>query len=459
MQFSDDSLLTLFAHLKGRTVQQPSSFAFTVLPSTVSHHLRQQLRWMRGSTIRSIWRFRYLPIRGFAYWEHLLSWMNFLLISCAFGMILVLGVLGDLRVTLLMLSFSLLVSYTVGLKYLTVARSDQGLGFQLCTLLMAPAMLAWTAFVLRPLRVLRDPHLPSHRMGHALEGGSPVIKAIAAALVAFALVASTAQARVFGIAGTSAQYRALTSMHPTVRADYVPFGADPVSTLRTDLALKATAMFTWTSVPTLTLSQIAAGDADAYLNRTARALRAYRAPVYIRFDQEFNGNWFPWSGDPTEFVAAWRHIWNVFHAAGANNVRWIWGPDMLTYLTLPQWEAVGAYWPGARYVNVVGPTLVEFAYENNCELACRFGRIDWLRATYHKPVWLPESKVDAAERYAWLMSLRTQLATRPWVQAVVWSETTSRGQDSGETDTGDMNWSLTSDPFARSLLRAAVAAR
>ena len=101
-------------------------------------------------------------------------------------------------------------------------------------------------------------------MGHALEGGGPVIKAIAGALVAFALVASTAQARVFGIAGTAAQYRALTSMHPTVRADYVPFGADPVSTLRTDLALKATAMFTWTSVPTLTLSQIAAGDADAY---------------------------------------------------------------------------------------------------------------------------------------------------------------------------------------------------
>jgi hyaluronan synthase len=29
VQFSDDSMLTLFAHLNGRTVQQPSSFAFT----------------------------------------------------------------------------------------------------------------------------------------------------------------------------------------------------------------------------------------------------------------------------------------------------------------------------------------------------------------------------------------------------------------------------------------------
>jgi hyaluronan synthase len=154
VQFSDDSLLTLFAHLKGRTVQQPSSFAFTVLPSSVSHHLRQQLRWMRGSTIRSMWRFRYLPVLSFAYWEHLVSWMNFLLISCAFALIFVVGPLtGTFAITPLMLGFSLLVCYTVGLKYLTVARSDQGLGFQLVTLLFAPCMLVWTALVLRPLRI------------------------------------------------------------------------------------------------------------------------------------------------------------------------------------------------------------------------------------------------------------------------------------------------------------------
>jgi len=154
VQFSDDSMLTLFAHLKGRTVQQPTSFAFTVLPATVGHHLRQQLRWMRGSTIRSLWRFRYLPIRGFAYWEHFVAWMNFVLISFAFATIFVVApIVGGLHFTLLMGMFSLLVCYTVGIKYLTVARSDQRLGFQLGTLLLTPAMLVWTALVLRPLRL------------------------------------------------------------------------------------------------------------------------------------------------------------------------------------------------------------------------------------------------------------------------------------------------------------------
>jgi hyaluronan synthase len=140
--------------LKGRTVQQPSSFAFTVLPDNVSHHLRQQLRWMRGSTIRSVWRFRYLPLKGFAYWEHFIAWVNFALISFAFVYIFILGpLLHTVDFTPLMLLFSLLVCYIVSLKYLTIWRSDQGLLFQITTFLLAPFMLIWTAFVLRPLRM------------------------------------------------------------------------------------------------------------------------------------------------------------------------------------------------------------------------------------------------------------------------------------------------------------------
>ena len=39
VEFSDDSLLTLFALLHGRTVQQPSAFAFAWMPDRWSHHL------------------------------------------------------------------------------------------------------------------------------------------------------------------------------------------------------------------------------------------------------------------------------------------------------------------------------------------------------------------------------------------------------------------------------------
>ncbi len=53
MQMSDDSMLTLFALRRGRTVHQSTAFAFTLMPETLGRHARQQLRWMRGSFIRS----------------------------------------------------------------------------------------------------------------------------------------------------------------------------------------------------------------------------------------------------------------------------------------------------------------------------------------------------------------------------------------------------------------------
>ncbi|MCM1977164.1 glycosyltransferase family 2 protein, partial [Streptomyces sp. G1] len=76
VMFSDDSLLTLYALLRGQAVQQPTAVVFTALPEKPSHFLRMYCRWMRGSTIRSVWRFRYLPLSGWPYWAHLLRWFQ-----------------------------------------------------------------------------------------------------------------------------------------------------------------------------------------------------------------------------------------------------------------------------------------------------------------------------------------------------------------------------------------------
>lgn len=154
VEFSDDSLLTLFSHLRGRTVQQPSAFAFTVLPEKISHHLRQQLRWMRGSTIRSIWRFRYLPVNGWGYWEHFAAWVNFVLVTVAFVYLVLLSPFtGTWRSIPIMSGYAVLVALMTSLRYLTIRRSDQRLASQVLSWLIAPAMLLWTAVVLRSLRI------------------------------------------------------------------------------------------------------------------------------------------------------------------------------------------------------------------------------------------------------------------------------------------------------------------
>ncbi|WP_141917556.1 glycosyltransferase family 2 protein [Klugiella xanthotipulae] len=84
VHFSDDSMLTLFALLRGRAVQQPTAFAFTLMPDRFSHHRRQQVRWMRGSFIRSGWRMRYLPLDRWAYWLHAMKWGMYAAMTAAF---------------------------------------------------------------------------------------------------------------------------------------------------------------------------------------------------------------------------------------------------------------------------------------------------------------------------------------------------------------------------------------
>lgn len=152
VMFSDDSMLTLYAKSMGRTVQQDTAVAFTFMPEKVSHHLRQQLRWMRGSTIRSIWRFRYLKINSWGYWENLSNWWTYILVTVAFLALFIYMPLTHGQFIPYLLVFSLAICYMNCARYLTIGRSDQTLGQQLITVALAPVMMAWTAIVLRPLR-------------------------------------------------------------------------------------------------------------------------------------------------------------------------------------------------------------------------------------------------------------------------------------------------------------------
>jgi hypothetical protein len=95
------------------------------------------------------------------------------------------------------------------------------------------------------------------------------------------------------------------------------------------------------------LSEISSGADDARITAQARAIRAYGHRVFLRLAPEMNGNWYRYSGDPSAYIATWRHIWNVFAAAGATNVAWVWCPN----LNPANWDA---YYPGNSYVDVIG---------------------------------------------------------------------------------------------------------
>jgi hyaluronan synthase len=153
VEISDDSLLVMFALARGRAVQQPTAFMFTIYPETVAHHLRQQTRWMRGAFIRSWWRLRYLPVRSYAYWAEFIGWVQFVLTGVLFVTLFVIWPLVERRVLPSLLVVSLLLGYAMALKLLLIRRTDQSRASQLGTFALAPAMVVWNWLVLRPVRL------------------------------------------------------------------------------------------------------------------------------------------------------------------------------------------------------------------------------------------------------------------------------------------------------------------
>ncbi len=75
--------------------------------------------------------------------------------------------------------------------------------------------------------------------------------------------------------------------------------------------------------------------------------------MFLRFDHEMNGNWFPWSPGVNgnthyDYVRAWRHVHDIFAKVGAKNVRWVWSGSQCTTSSC---SSLSASYPGDSYVN------------------------------------------------------------------------------------------------------------
>jgi mannan endo-1,4-beta-mannosidase len=120
-------------------------------------------------------------------------------------------------------------------------------------------------------------------------------------------------------------------------------------------------MYTWSpqrAGADVSLASIIRGERDRWLRRRAAALKRFAHPVFLRWAWEMNGDWNSWGCKPARYADAWRHVWRVFHAVGATNVVWVWGPNWrgLCANGAPAGFSYGPYWPGAGYVDWVGVT-------------------------------------------------------------------------------------------------------
>ena|SRR5579883_38240 len=107
--------------------------------------------------------------------------------------------------------------------------------------------------------------------------------------------------------------------------------------------------------PAYSLKNIIDGKFDHYIIQWAAAAKAWKAPFFLRFAPEMNGNWTPWSeglngNKAGDFVRAWRHVHDIFVSVGVTNATWMWCPNIDFPGSLPLSEL----YPGNAYVDWTG---------------------------------------------------------------------------------------------------------
>ncbi|GAA12145.1 putative endoglucanase [Gordonia alkanivorans NBRC 16433] len=82
------------------------------------------------------------------------------------------------------------------------------------------------------------------------------------------------------------------------------------------------------------LATIAAGQHDSDLSRWGADLASWQYPILLRFAQEMNGTWYPWSigtsqNTPYDYRAAWSRMHSII-SKQAPQVRFVWAPNAIT---------------------------------------------------------------------------------------------------------------------------------
>ena len=169
--------------------------------------------------------------------------------------------------------------------------------------------------------------------------------------------------------------------------------------------------------------KIVDGTLDATIKARAAGAKELGKPFFLDFAAEMNGD-EAWGGhNPTLYVAAYRHIHDLFVAAGATNVVWAWCPDLA--------DSDGGnaktmeYYPGDAYVDWTGVDGYNWTKYNGKWLSFErlFAKVYPLLAAKKKPILIGEmaSAEVGGNKAEWIDGVIPTLKEKyPLIKGVVW---------------------------------------
>lgn len=201
---------------------------------------------------------------------------------------------------------------------------------------------------------------------------------------------------------------------------------------------------------------IAAGRFDGYLQQSATEARSWGHRVFVRPFHEMNGLWSPWAigvqgNTPAKFIAAWRHIVEIFRGVDATNVRFVFSPNVISS-TSPDFTAE---YPGDDYVDWVALDGFNFGTSVPGQRWRSFRSIfaesyGLLAGLSTRPMMVSETACSerGGDKALWIThAFRRDMQHFPRIRAVVWFNHRKR-----------TSWPITSSPAALQAYRAIVRA-
>ena len=213
--------------------------------------------------------------------------------------------------------------------------------------------------------------------------------------------------------------------------------------------------------PSFSLSSIISGTYDAYIREWATAAHNWGHPLFLQFDDEMNGRWYPWnegvngnSSGHGEYVSMWRHVHDIFTSVGATNVTWVWSANTEYDGSLP----LEGLYPGDSYVDWTGingynwgtnPAKPDVWASFSERFSSTYNHILQLAPTKPQMIGEVASTEWGGSKAAWIAdALSTQLPTYfPRVKAFVWYNWNSEGED----------WIIESSPSSQAAFAAGIA--
>ena len=199
-----------------------------------------------------------------------------------------------------------------------------------------------------------------------------------------------------------------------------------------------------------TLPAIANGVDDHDLARWAREIRDFGKPVYLTILLHVDKNWSVSSavargGIPQDVPRVWAHVQSVFHAAGANNVAWVWAPADPVHDQ--------PYAPPASSIDAVLQSFINYPGTSWGDPATVLAQLS--QRYPGKPIFVEASASGPpAEKAAWLRKLGDAVKGNPEIYALLYHE---GGPGPNLTPAEVKSWSVESDPASLTAMKNALA--